>query len=57
MYKLLVMNDFTGLREGLHGGSELVQLNGMVSVSTQLLHVPRLLPWHELVHGCSPITA
>ena len=33
VYKLLVMNDFTGLREGLHGGSELVQLNRMVSVS------------------------
>ena len=38
VYKLLVMNDFNGLREGLHGGSELVQLNGLVSVSTQLAH-------------------
>ncbi len=34
MYKLLVMNDYNGLREGLHGGSELVQLNGLVTVST-----------------------
>jgi len=36
VYKLLVMNDYNGLREGLHGGSELVQLNGLVTVS--LLH-------------------
>ena len=28
------MNDYNGLREGLHGGSELVQLNGLVTVST-----------------------
>ncbi len=27
------MNDYNGLREGLHGGSELVQLNGLVTVS------------------------
>lgn len=30
------MNDYNGLREGLHGGSELVQLNGMVTVSPSL---------------------
>lgn len=24
--KLLVLNDYNGLRDGLHGGSELVQL-------------------------------
>ena len=28
------MNDYNGLREGLHDGSELVQLNGLVTVST-----------------------
>ncbi|KAL0029268.1 hypothetical protein WJX79_006326 [Trebouxia sp. C0005] len=33
VYKLLVMNDYNGLREGLHGGSELVQLNGLVTDS------------------------
>ena len=36
VYKLLIMNNYNGLREGLHGGSELVQLNGMVTVSTSL---------------------
>ena len=38
MYKLLVMNDYTGLRDGLHGGSELVLLQWMVLVSLALLH-------------------
>ncbi|KAL0039208.1 hypothetical protein WJX77_011442 [Trebouxia sp. C0004] len=33
VYKLLVMNDYNGLREGLHGGSEMVQLNGLVTDS------------------------
>ena len=32
VYKLLVMNNYTGLRNGLHGGSELVLLNRLVSV-------------------------
>lgn len=36
MYKLLVMNNYTGLRDGLHGGSELVLLQRMVSVSLHL---------------------
>ena len=47
------MNDYNGLREGLHGGSELVQLNGMVTVSTVisnfmacLLYMPPLTPSH-----------
>ena len=40
VYKLLIMNDYTGLREGLHGGSELVQLNRLVTVST--LNMPSL---------------
>ncbi|KAL0047060.1 hypothetical protein WJX82_005420 [Trebouxia sp. C0006] len=33
VYKLLIMNDYNGLSEGLHGGSELVQLNGLVTDS------------------------
>lgn len=40
MYKLLIMNDYNGLRAGLHGGSELVQLNRLVTVST--LNMPSL---------------
>ena len=32
VYKLLVMNNYTGLRNGLHGGSELVLLNRLASV-------------------------
>ena len=32
VYKLLVMNNYNGLRNGLHGGSELVLLNRLVSV-------------------------
>ena len=32
VYKLLVMNNYTGLRSGLHGGSELVLLNRLVTV-------------------------
>ncbi len=39
VYKLLIMNDFNGLREGLHGGSELLQLNGLVTVNAlQMRH-------------------
>ncbi|KAL3162410.1 hypothetical protein ABBQ32_010081 [Trebouxia sp. C0010 RCD-2024] len=33
VYKLLVMNNYTGLRNGLHGGSELVLLNRLESDS------------------------
>ena len=40
VYKLLIMNDYNGLRAGLHGGSELVQLNRLVTVST--LNMPSL---------------
>lgn len=36
------MNDYNGLREGLHGGSELVQLNGLVTVSTSHLCIALL---------------
>lgn len=34
--KLLVMNNYTGLRNGLHGGSQLVLLNRLVSVQLTL---------------------
>lgn len=38
VYKLLVMNNYTGLRNGLHGGSELVLLNRLESVRLSELH-------------------
>lgn len=31
--KLLVLNNYGGVREGLHGGSELVRLQSLVNVS------------------------
>lgn len=33
IFKLLVLNNYGGMREGLHGGSELVRLQRLVSVS------------------------
>ena len=47
VYKLLVMNNYTGLRDGLHGGSELVQLQHMVSVS--LIPAPRCIVYGHWV--------
>lgn len=48
VFKLLVLNNFGGMREGLHGGSELVRLQQMVHVSLHILGIG------TLAHLCAP---
>lgn len=54
VFKLLVLNNYGGMREGLHGGSELVRLQRLVNVSC-LTNLPH--DCGALVQGCAVLAA